>query len=320
MLRRPKPTDSEADLLREQQELLAAGGQSTVTVVKRPDKRRGDAAAADAHEQEKQRDVVTIEDLPDEIPTLTPAKKSRFKQERVRFEDEDPEERLDRHDTHISAVLSRIIERDTSAVPVSLPCITGTAFPKVLRRSVVENEGQEKAPRGRKSIFARQIAAQRSLNGSDTRDKSSASRHVGCSPLESMETERPESDVMDRVGGPLLLSGQGLGIANSAMETMKIHEENQARLQAMSKSEILEEQRKLLAQLDPRLVDFVRSRKAQRTPGSESSSSPVQRLPNSTSTELDHTIKAQESQRDTMEDDEEEDENQLVVQPPITGK
>lgn len=58
MLRRPKPTDSEADLLREQQELLAAGGQSSVTVVKRPDKRRGDAAAADAHEQ---RDVVTIE-------------------------------------------------------------------------------------------------------------------------------------------------------------------------------------------------------------------------------------------------------------------
>ncbi len=61
MLRRPKPSDSEADLLREQQELLAAGGQSTVTVVKRPDKRRGDAAAAAAQEPGKQRDVVTIE-------------------------------------------------------------------------------------------------------------------------------------------------------------------------------------------------------------------------------------------------------------------
>uniref|UniRef100_A0A8C2DBD4 RNA polymerase II-associated protein 1-like n=1 Tax=Cyprinus carpio TaxID=7962 RepID=A0A8C2DBD4_CYPCA len=324
MLRRPKPTDSEADLLREQQELLAARGQSSVAVVKRPDKRRGDAAAAEPHEQGIQRDVVTIEDLPDELPTLTPAppKKSRFKQERVRFEDEDPEERLDRHDTHISAVLSRIIERDTSAVPVSLPCITGTAFPKVLHRSVMDTF------RGRKSIFARQIAAQRakkedvqSLNGSGTRDRSSASRHV-----ENMETEQPESDVMDRVGGPVLLTGQGLGIANSAMETMKIHEENQSKLQTMSQSEILEEQRKLLAQLDPRLVEFVRSRKPQRTPGSESASGPVQRedflnepLPNSTSQELDHTIKAQESQRDTMED-EEEDENQLVVQAPITGE
>lgn len=77
---------------------------------------------------------------------------------------------------------------------------------------------------------------------------------------------------------------------------------------------------------DSRLVDFLRSRKAQRTPGSESASGPVQRedflnepLPNSTSPQLDHTIKAQESQRDTMEDDE-EDENQLVAEPPITGK
>ncbi|XP_058605829.1 RNA polymerase II-associated protein 1 isoform X2 [Onychostoma macrolepis] len=329
MLRRPKPTDSEADLLREQQELLAAGGQSTVAVVKRPDKRRGDAAAADAQEQGDQRDVVTIEDLPDELPTLTPAppKKSRFKQEQVRFEDEDPEEQLDRHDTHISAVLSRIIERDTSAVPVSLPYITGAAFPKVLHRSVMESEGQERAPKGRKSIFARQIAAQRAkkedvqfLNGSETRGQSSASRHVSFSLLENMETERPESNVMDRVGGPVLLTGQGLGIANSAMETMKIHEENQAKLQAMSQSDILEEQRKLMAQLDPRLVDFLRSRKAQRTPGSESASGPVQRedfpnepLPNSTSPQLDHTIKAQESLRDALEDDEEEEE--LPIKP-----
>ncbi|XP_059376536.1 RNA polymerase II-associated protein 1-like [Carassius carassius] len=140
----------------------------------------------------------------------------------------------------------------------------------------------------------------------------------------NMETERPESNVMDRVGGPVLLTGQGLGIANSAMETMKIHEENQTKLQAMSQSEILEEQRKLLAQLGPRLVDFVRSRGAQRTPGSESGSGTVQRediqnepLPDSTSPQLDHTIKTQESQRDTMEDDE-KDENQLLAQPPIT--
>lgn len=50
-------------------------------------------------------------DLPDQLPSLTPAppKKSRFKASRVTFEDEDAEERLDRHDTHISAVLSRIV-------------------------------------------------------------------------------------------------------------------------------------------------------------------------------------------------------------------
>lgn len=55
MLRRPKPTDSEADLLEQQQKFLTAGSRS-VTVVKRTDKRRGDVEA-----QENRRDVVTIE-------------------------------------------------------------------------------------------------------------------------------------------------------------------------------------------------------------------------------------------------------------------
>ncbi len=62
MLRRPKPSDSEADLLREQQELLAAGGQSTVTVVKRPDINAEETLLQLLHRsREKQRDVVTIE-------------------------------------------------------------------------------------------------------------------------------------------------------------------------------------------------------------------------------------------------------------------
>lgn len=45
------------------------------------------------------------------------------------------------------------------------------------------------------------------------------------------------------------MSGQGLGGPRSSGETMRIHRENQAKLQAMSQSEILEEQKKLLAQL-----------------------------------------------------------------------
>ena len=51
------------------------------------------------------------EDLPDDMPSLTPApsKKSCSKENRVRFEDQDTEEVLDKHDTHISAVLSRIV-------------------------------------------------------------------------------------------------------------------------------------------------------------------------------------------------------------------
>lgn len=138
MLRRPKPTDSEADLLREQERFLSSGAPAAASVVRRPDKRRGEAGGGgelNGEDEEQHRDVVTIEgkrasvcllkwqlykldvkhvfplDLPDQLPSLTPAppKKSRFKAARVTFEEDDAEERLDRHDTHISTVLSRIV-------------------------------------------------------------------------------------------------------------------------------------------------------------------------------------------------------------------
>lgn len=62
MLRRPKPTDSEADLLREQQRFLTSGAPSAASVIRRPDKRRGEAGEGHNGEDEgSQRDVVTIE-------------------------------------------------------------------------------------------------------------------------------------------------------------------------------------------------------------------------------------------------------------------
>lgn len=45
------------------------------------------------------------------------------------------------------------------------------------------------------------------------------------------------------------MSGQGLQVNDSAGETTRIHEENQAKLLGMSQAEILEEQQKLLSQL-----------------------------------------------------------------------
>lgn len=66
MLRRPKPTDSEADLLREQEQFLTSGARSAASVVRRPDKRRGEVGQKGAGEHPvqngcSQRDVVTIE-------------------------------------------------------------------------------------------------------------------------------------------------------------------------------------------------------------------------------------------------------------------
>uniref|UniRef100_A0A7N6A2E2 RNA polymerase II associated protein 1 n=1 Tax=Anabas testudineus TaxID=64144 RepID=A0A7N6A2E2_ANATE len=256
MLRRPKPTDSEADLLREQEQFLVSGAPSAANVVRRPDKRRGEAGG-EAGDQNRgsegdQRDVVTIEDLPDQLPSLTPAppKKSRFKGSRVTFEDDDAEERLDRHDIHISAVLSRIVERDTSSTPVNLPAFTGMAFPKVLHRSETGNQVPLSLNGGKKSIFARQIAAQRIKEGKTP---------LHCEPEAAQTAEPREKTVLlpnthvltlcFYFSGPRLISGQGLAGPNSSGETTRIHRENQAKLQAMSESEIIEEQKKLLSQL-----------------------------------------------------------------------
>uniref|UniRef100_A0A665VRS9 RNA polymerase II associated protein 1 n=1 Tax=Echeneis naucrates TaxID=173247 RepID=A0A665VRS9_ECHNA len=202
MLRRPKPTDSEADLLREQEQFLTSGVPSAANVVRRPDKRRGEAGGGGGltgSSAGSQKDVVTIDDLPDQLPSLTPAppKKSRFKASRVTFEDEDAEERLDRHDTHISAVLSKIVVSSSCKVEPKLSSQKESAF-------------------------------------------------------YSLCVLEPPS-----VSGPRLVSGHGLGGPGSSRDTMRIHMENQAKIQEMSQSEILEEQKKLLSQLGSAAVDLL---------------------------------------------------------------
>lgn len=267
MLRRPQPSDSETDLLTEQEHFLNSGAQAAVSVIRRPDKRRPQGGEAEEQQDSGvgQRDVVSIEDLPDEVPSLTPAppKKSRFKSRRVTFEHEDAEELIDRHDSHISAVLSRIIEKDTSSVPVSLPEFTGLAFPKVLHRSQHSYETPIASDSGRKkSIFARQITAQRLKEGKAPLNDSGLSSQV--------QTEKDSVMEADAAAGSRLISGHGLGVTGGSLEDMRIHRGSQEKLQNMSESEILDEQKKLLSQLDPRLVEFVRSRKPKNIPSSAS--------------------------------------------------
>ncbi|XP_077413807.1 RNA polymerase II-associated protein 1 isoform X2 [Vanacampus margaritifer] len=276
MLRRPKPGGSEADLLREQEEFIKSRAQSAANVVRRPDKRRGEMGVDpeedhNGREPESQRDVVTIEDLPDQLPSLTPAppKKSRVKNSRVTFEDEDAGEILDRQDTHISAVLSKIVERDTSSIPISLPEFTGMAFPKALHRSASGTQVPLSAAGGKKSIFAQQIAAQRLKEGKlplafasqVTPKHRPAEQKLPLQRLMEIDMSYHTGDLQSPASSPRLVSGEGLGCPNSSQETMRIHRENQGKILAMSQSEILEEQERLLSQLDPRLVEFVRSRR-----------------------------------------------------------
>ncbi|XP_056249486.1 RNA polymerase II-associated protein 1 [Seriola aureovittata] len=339
MLRRPKPTDSEADLLRQQEQFLTSGAPSAANVVRRPDKRRGEAGGGggepNGENEGSQRDVVTIEDLPDQLPSLTPAppKKSRFKASRVTFEDEDAEQRLDRHDTHISAVLSRIVERDTSSTPISLPAFTGMAFPKVLHRSETSSQVPLSSAGGKKSIFARQIAAQRlkdrktPLHCAPETGHTPEPREQNLPPETRMDTDQTDPAEPPVVSGPRLLSGLGLGGPDSSGETMRIHRENQVKLRAMSQSEILDEQKKLLSQLDPRLVEFVRSRKAQSVLSSASPSGRPEgkiRKENfpleSVSRESDSSSAAELCQKPQEVEMEEEDEEEELSPPPAVMK
>ncbi|XP_043371620.1 RNA polymerase II-associated protein 1 isoform X10 [Dermochelys coriacea] len=277
MLSRPKPGESEADLLRFQNQFLAARASPAVKVVKKADKRRGAGGSGDEERPPLQdsRDVVILEDFPDVLPALTPAppKKSKFKNACVCFDDEDPEERLDCQDRHITAVFSKIVERDTSTAAVTMPVPTGDPFPRAFHRSEIKNE--VKVESGRKSIFAQKIAAKRAAEEAVTAPSAVETRHTHgrlafpgamCSPgsaeeepLHSTKDGKPDDGVSTQ--RPHIITGEGLGSLESEREALAIHEENLQKLHSMTQAEILQEQRRLLVQLDPSLVAFLKSRR-----------------------------------------------------------
>ncbi|XP_032712678.1 RNA polymerase II-associated protein 1 isoform X2 [Lontra canadensis] len=180
MLSRPKPGESEVDLLRFQSQFLATGAAPAVQLVKKGS-RGGGNTNLDQPLLQDRRDVVTLDNLPDSPPALVPAppKRARPSPGCPLPEHEDPEERLNRHDQHITAVLTKIIERDTSSVAVNLPMPSGVAFPPVFHRSQ-ERQGKS-ATSGKRSIFAQEIAAKRASETS-------------VSPVREVSTPDPPDD------------------------------------------------------------------------------------------------------------------------------
>uniref|UniRef100_A0A8C6YVK1 RNA polymerase II associated protein 1 n=1 Tax=Nothoprocta perdicaria TaxID=30464 RepID=A0A8C6YVK1_NOTPE len=258
MLSRPKPGECEADLLHFQQQFLAARASPAVKIVKKADKRKGKEGSRDAERPPLQdsKDVVMLDDFPDVPPALTPAppKKSKIKSACVHFEDEDPEERLESHDQHITAVFSKIIERDTSAVTVTIPVPTGDPFPRTFHRSEIKSEVRVRVGSGRKSIFAQKMAARRAAEQAAAAPSAAEPVRAGAAavdkPLDFLTSQRP-----------CLITGEGLRSEKSEQEVQAIHKENLEKLQSMSQEEILQEQERLLAQLDSSLVAFLKSRR-----------------------------------------------------------
>ncbi|KAM9291758.1 RNA polymerase II-associated protein 1 isoform 2-T2 [Morus bassanus] len=275
MLSRPKPGESEADLLHFQNQFLAARASPAVKIVKKADKRKGEEGSTVAERPSLQdsKDVVMLDDFPDILPALTPAppKKSKIKSACVHFEDEDPEERLESHDQHITAVFSKIIERDTSAVAVTMPVPTGDPFPRTFHRSEIKSE--VKVGSGRKSIFAQKMAARRAAEKASTAPSAAECVQIRSAALDALDPEgsageAPLPGIRDDKAGdflttqrPCLITGEGLGSQKSEQEAQAIHKENLEKLRSMSEEEILQEQKRLLAQLDSGLVAFLKSRR-----------------------------------------------------------
>ncbi|XP_067895713.1 RNA polymerase II-associated protein 1 isoform X2 [Heterodontus francisci] len=266
MLARPRPGESEDDLLRFQQQFLAAGTSPAAKVIKKADKRKVESENADDGQiNVGQRDTVTLEALPDLPPSLMPAPPKKSKAGKVRFQGDDSEEQMDLQDRHITAVLSKIIERDTRATPIFLPVSTGLAFPKVFHRSEVQSE--VKLVSGKKSIFAQKLAAKKAAEATRA-----APSNSGVNPLTGITGEqRPApsrvAEILEKGPSPgasdeRLVSGERLGGEIGPQEAQRIHEENVARLQAMSEEEIEEERNNLVSRLDPSLLAFLKSRKS----------------------------------------------------------
>ncbi|CAL1537312.1 unnamed protein product [Lymnaea stagnalis] len=268
MNRRPNPNEDEDDLLKLQQEFLAAQTTGS-TNIKKPDKRKTE----NAEKSEDVGHVITTKDNQDSSDVPTKRLKVRFDPNssdvsarldseihgRNVDEVEDLEEMIDKQDRGLAAVLSTIIERDTRNEMCMAPFLGKQGFPTSVHMNLdLKNIAKDTTPSvktRKKSLFAQQVEAQ-------------GVRHLGVEPAprrlagsSSLGSPRPFRTTETVLTGPCLIDGAGLSVSSRESESLKIHEENVEKLSSMSDAEIVEEQQKLLQMIDPKIVEFVRNKR-----------------------------------------------------------
>ncbi|ELU07650.1 hypothetical protein CAPTEDRAFT_227185 [Capitella teleta] len=242
MLKRPTADETEEDLLRYQEEFLSAKKASGTKVSRVGDKRNvseGNQAAVG-----RQRDVVSMGgasdgtlqidrlhnfvlhiDMPAQFAhtsTAPPVKKSRFKAEKKK-------------DVPHDCPIEESFEAHDSHIS------------KILTDIVHGAQSDPKAKR--KSLFAQQFASSSPSDfGVTVRDKIPP---ISTRPRRIAEIPSQQS----------IVSGVGLNSENSQAEAKKIHDENVSALAQLSEEEILEEQKRLFASLDPGLLEFLKSKR-----------------------------------------------------------
>ncbi|XP_048259249.1 RNA polymerase II-associated protein 1-like [Haliotis rufescens] len=260
MLKRPKPGESEDDLLKFQQEFLARNESDPSASVKRADKRKPSG--------DEKIDVVKLDELPQTLPPgPAPVKKSKFRRAREeqlskeaadRAKTDDAEERLEKDDRHMAQVLTQIIERDTRNAAVFLPRQTSQAFPSALHRgNTPQSAASVAASSGKKkSLFAQHLATSGVKDfGVVLQQELQKTGEMPHNPNTDVE-ERGDGDSTSRI-----VQGSGLSATLGTSEARKIHEENLDKISTMTQEEIDEERKKLMEMMDPKLLAFLTSKK-----------------------------------------------------------
>ncbi|XP_078356154.1 RNA polymerase II-associated protein 1-like, partial [Oculina patagonica] len=285
MFSRPESKETESDLLRFQEQFLAGRLNPSAAVVRSntPTEEPRSSSAGDKRElpcgAQVERDVVTLEGLPAVQPSsrldpgFPPKKKSRFKTRRQdahtteqrNEEDVDGAELLDIHDRHVTSVLTQIKEREVPHRSFTTPRVSERGFPMALHRGNIDEQAlstKGTSSEGRRSLFAQQFAASGAVRfgvpkQNDDSQKTEEKPKVIKLDSTTRITEFPK---------PTLISGKGLvqhtgekSLLNKEVE--EIHNENIAKLESMTQEEILEEQARIKASLDPSLLAFLTSQR-----------------------------------------------------------
>jgi len=235
MLRRPKP--GEDDLEAMMKEFQKSGkSKPAASIIK---KRRPNPALPGHSDREL------------EQPKKPKSVFAQRRQEQIKkIADADTPEKV------VTSVLTEIVERDVINAPLPPSLLSSqTGFPEVLKMdSIQKNKNMNK-----RTLFYEQFQKMKSELSMDCSDGSlNYDRKLAKESVESHEND-VSSDVASLLGDKsFILTGIGL---DNREDIDQLHIENINKLQMMSEGEILEEQQKLMQSLDPKLIEFVASRR-----------------------------------------------------------
>lgn len=249
---RPRPGDTEEDILEIQRQFLERKLKPSMQVIKRK--------SVPTAEISESRNLQSAEDIGMEVD---PPKKALLagsieSHTRETIQMNKIEAEMDAKDNHITAILTKITERDTMQMPIYFPSPRTTSFPLVHHR-LGEKENPQPKKKSKKSIFAQQFKKQ-----SEEQSHATSPHHTEKDPVKPCLPPIPQTIPVDQLQKlyprSTIISGSGLSSNKEFDEGRKIHEENIDRLSGMSEQEAINERNALLQEMNPQTIAFLQRR------------------------------------------------------------